>query len=101
MTAYRQDALQLAHSLACEGPSKGAEVAARTGIARATRMMADDHYGWFERVARGTYGLTPRGRAALPPESPSDPGESELPICATSSESNQQKVRQEFSTDAE
>lgn len=100
MTAYRQDALRLARSLACEGPSKGAEVAARTGIARATRMMADDHYGWFERVARGTYGLTPRGLAALPPDSPSDPGSAEPSICASGDQSNQQKARLEFRTDA-
>lgn len=65
MTAYRQDALRLAADLAANGPAKGAEIAARTGVDRATQMMADDHYGWFERVARGVYGLTPRGHEAL------------------------------------
>ena len=31
-------------------------------------MMYADHYGWFERppsTARGTCGLTPKGRAGL------------------------------------
>jgi hypothetical protein len=28
-------------------------------------MMADDHYGWFERVERGIYALTPKGLASL------------------------------------
>ena len=28
-------------------------------------MMADDHYGWFERLSRGVYGLSPRGFEAL------------------------------------
>lgn len=65
VTAYRQDAVKLATHLAGAGPCKGAQVAAATGVARATRMMHDNHYGWFEKVALGTYTLTPQGRAAL------------------------------------
>lgn len=65
ITAYRQDALRLAAHLAESGPAKGAEVARATGVTRATRMMADDHYGWFERVQTGIYALTPNGHAAL------------------------------------
>ena len=65
VTAYRQDAIRIARHLADHGPSRGAAVARATGVARATRIMADDHYGWFERVARGVYGLTPNGRASL------------------------------------
>lgn len=72
VTAYRQDALRIAAFLAREGPSKGAVVARGSGVARATRMMADDHYGWFERVSVGIYRLTPRGAEGLgaypPPE---------------------------------
>ncbi|MBV6657676.1 MAG: hypothetical protein KI785_07920 [Devosiaceae bacterium] len=67
-TAYRQDAQRCAHHLHRHGPSRGADVARATGVARATRMMADDHYGWFERVERGVYALTPKGQAALEPE---------------------------------
>jgi hypothetical protein len=66
VTAYRQDALRCATHLAGAGPAKGAAVAAATGVARATRLMADDHYGWFERVATGVYALTPKGHAAIP-----------------------------------
>ncbi len=65
ITAYRQDALRLAAHLAEHGPSKGAAVAQATGVAAATRMMADDHYGWFERVQTGIYALTPNGTRAL------------------------------------
>lgn len=64
MTAYRQDALRCAQALA-GGAMKGAEVARATGTARATTLMRDDHYGWFERQAKGIYGLTPKGMAAL------------------------------------
>jgi len=66
VTAYRQDALRCAAHLDAHGPSRGAEVARATGVARATRLMADYHYGWFERVDRGVYALTPKGAAALP-----------------------------------
>ena len=65
ITAYRQDALRCARHLATNGPCKGATVASATGVAKATRMMADDHYGWFERVKIGIYQLTPKGHAAL------------------------------------
>lgn len=65
VTAYRQDALRCARYLAEKGPSKGAEVAKTTGAERATRIMRDDHYGWFERVSPGIYALTPAGVAGL------------------------------------
>jgi hypothetical protein len=65
VTAYRQDALRIALYLYEIGASKGADVARATGVSRATRMMADDHYGWFDRVEKGVYGLTPEGAAAV------------------------------------
>jgi hypothetical protein len=65
VTAYRQDALRLAAVLSETGPGKAAEVAAASGVGRAGTMLRADHYGWFERVARGVYRLTPAGEAAL------------------------------------
>lgn len=65
VTGYRQDALRCAAYLAETGPDKGAIVARATGVAAATRIMADNHYGWFERVERGVYGLTEAGRRGL------------------------------------
>lgn len=65
VTAYRQDALKLAVFLYEVGASKGADVARETGVEHATRMMRDDHYGWFERVDTGVYGLTPAGAQAV------------------------------------
>lgn len=64
VTAYRQDALKCASHLAATGPSKGAAVAKETGVEKATRLMADNHYGWFERVEKGVYDLTDKGRTA-------------------------------------
>jgi len=65
VTAYRQDALLCAEYLTKHGASKGAFVAGATGVATATRIMAADHYGWFERVSKGIYQLTPKGREGL------------------------------------
>ncbi|MGV6812163.1 MAG: DUF2161 domain-containing phosphodiesterase [Brevirhabdus sp.] len=65
MTAYRQDAMKCAAYLGEHGPTKGAQVAKATGVSRATRMMADNHYGWFKRVEKGIYDLSANGRKAL------------------------------------
>lgn len=65
MTGYRQDALRCAAMLADAGPSRGRDVAAVAGVTVATRIMADNHYGWFARVSTGIYTLTEAGRAAL------------------------------------
>lgn len=65
VTAYRQDALKLAVYLFEVGASKGADTAQETGVARATTMMRDNHYGWFEKVEKGVYGLTPSGAEAV------------------------------------
>ena len=65
VTGYRQDALRCAAYLAEYGASKGAAVARDTGVPVATRLMADNHYGWFQRVEKGIYTLTPEGRTGL------------------------------------
>ena len=65
VTAYRQDALRCAAHLAAAGPCKGSLVAKATGVPQATRLMATDHYGWFERVETGIYALTDKGGQGL------------------------------------
>ncbi len=65
MTAYRQDALRCARVLLELGPTKAALVAKACGVERARPLMADNHYGWFERVSTGIYGLCPKGEEAL------------------------------------
>ena len=64
VTAYRQDALKLAVYLFEAGASKGADVARETDVTRATTMMRDNHYGWFEKIDKGIYGLSPAGAEA-------------------------------------
>ena len=65
MTAYRQDALRCLKHLSQNGPTKLADLRKATGVQRAPGILQDDHYGWFERVSRGIYQLTPKGVAAV------------------------------------
>ena len=65
VTAYRQDALACAAHLAEHGACKGAVVAAATGVKPATRIMRDNHYGWFEKIGTGIYALTSDGAEGL------------------------------------
>jgi hypothetical protein len=64
MTAYRQESLRCARLLEA-GPLPVRELRASGTAPNAARILQADVYGWFERVARGTYGLSPAGRAAL------------------------------------
>jgi hypothetical protein len=65
MTAYRQDALRCLGHLGVHGATKASIVASATGVETARRIMADDHYGWFERVKTGIYDITPKGETAI------------------------------------
>ena len=65
MTAYRQGALRCAKVLYDEGACKASYVAKMAGYEKARALMASNHYGWFEKVERGIYGLTPEGAKAL------------------------------------
>ncbi len=57
ITAYRQDALRCVEYLEKNGATKAAQVAEGTGVPNARRIMADNHYGWFRRIATGIYDL--------------------------------------------
>jgi hypothetical protein len=73
MTAYRQQALDIGRAMH-DGPKRPAELRAVAPDAGA--ILLRNVYGWFERIARGLYGLTPDGQAALERWQPED----ELPV---------------------
>jgi len=62
MTAYRQQALACAASLA-SGPRRTAEI--RSVVPEASKILLRNVYGWFFRLERGVYGLTAEGSRAL------------------------------------
>jgi len=65
VTAYRQNALRCALLLQGQGATKAAVIAADSGVEAAAAILRRDVYGWFQRVERGIYGLSPQGAAAL------------------------------------
>ncbi len=64
MTAYRQEALRCAELLK-SGSMKLADMRAAGDVPNASKILQSDYYGWFERLERGVYALTPQGRAGL------------------------------------
>jgi hypothetical protein len=65
VTAYRQEALRVASVLHVRGTLKPAVLRVDAEAPNAARILQQDVYGWFERVERGLYTLTPAGAQAL------------------------------------
>ncbi|MDR3211560.1 MAG: DUF2161 family putative PD-(D/E)XK-type phosphodiesterase [Planctomycetota bacterium] len=70
VTAYREQALLLAVLLANQGATSPCKLRAAGGGAKTAAILRDNHYGWFVRVSRGVYDLTPVGQQALTDYSP-------------------------------
>jgi hypothetical protein len=65
VTAYRQDALRCARVLALGGPMRVGALRSAAEVPRAARILQRNVYGWFDRIERGIYRLTPKGDQAL------------------------------------
>lgn len=65
VTAYREQALQLVALIEGKGPCSPKDLRMAGASAKAGTILYDNVYGWFQRVERGIYQLTPQGREAL------------------------------------
>ncbi len=65
VTAYRQDALRCVKFLKTSGPAKLSDITMQTQVNRANTILRSDVYGWFFKVERGIYSISPRGEDAL------------------------------------
>lgn len=65
MTAYRQQAIQIAACVEERSVCSPAELRKLTGFEKAASILQNNHYGWFERLERGKYQLTDLGRSEL------------------------------------
>lgn len=65
VTAYRENALKIARQLWMFGEASPMQLKEASGVGKAASILQDNHYGWFERVARGRYRLTEAGLSAL------------------------------------
>jgi hypothetical protein len=65
ITAYRENAVHIACCLERYGPLSLRQLRALGTGSKTFSILYKNVYGWFERVGRGIYGLSPRGRAEL------------------------------------
>jgi hypothetical protein len=65
VTAYRESALRIACALAEAGPSSPRRLRALGTCESTQSILYSNFYGWFERIAQGTYALSGSGRKAL------------------------------------
>ncbi len=66
MTFYRQRALRIAGFLQENGPSRVRDIAKELDDSKAGDILYKDVYGWFDRVSRGVYTISPRGTQEVP-----------------------------------
>ncbi len=65
VTAYRENAIHIACCLDALGPQSTRDLRAQGTGPRTTSILYDNVYDWFERLDRGIYGITAKGRKEL------------------------------------
>jgi hypothetical protein len=65
MTAYRENAIHVACCLEALGTAAPRQLRDLGTGPKTTHILSSNFYGWFRRVDRGIYELTPAGRAEL------------------------------------
>ncbi len=66
MTAYRQKALAIAEYLDQHGETKAVVIAESLTDPKTRIILYNNVYGWFERLGKGVYALSPRGESEIP-----------------------------------
>jgi len=66
MTAYRQKALGISVYLMTHGATKASIIANSLGEPKTRAILYDNVYGWFERLGKGVYTISPRGTSEIP-----------------------------------
>jgi hypothetical protein len=62
MTAYKQQAIQIANYLNKHGATKASDIAKSLEMPKSRAVVYDNHYGWFQNVSRGVYDLSDLGK---------------------------------------
>lgn len=65
VTSYRELALQCAYLLQQHEQLSPLQLREMTGKQKVDSILQKNYYGWFERVKRGIYTITPEGEQAL------------------------------------
>ena len=64
-TAYRAEALKIARLLNEQGPLSPRDLRSLGCVPSTGTILLRNYYGWFEKVNRGIYQISEKGRAAL------------------------------------
>lgn len=64
MTAYKERVIEIAKTLTT-GPLSTKRIREQTGNNKVTKILYDNFYGWFERIDRGVYQLSEKGKVEL------------------------------------
>jgi hypothetical protein len=65
-TAFRERNVRIACLLEAKGPLSGAALVKQYGCEKdANRILYENFYGWFKKISKGVYDLTPFGRTYL------------------------------------
>lgn len=65
MTVYRQRAMAIGRFLQKQGPTKASNIAGTLQDPKARDLLYRDVYGWFDRLSRGVYQISPRGEREI------------------------------------
>lgn len=65
VTAYRENAIQIACCLDKLGPQSTRQLRDLGTGPKTTSILYGNFYGWFERIGHGVYGITSKGRQEL------------------------------------
>lgn len=66
LTAYRQRSIRIALFLLNKQGVKGVDVKNAINEKQATQLLRDNHYGWFNKLERGIYQISDKGKQELP-----------------------------------
>jgi len=66
ITAYRQKALAIAIYLNQAGETKAAIIAQALTEPKTRNILYDNVYGWFDRLGKGIYRISARGKSEIP-----------------------------------
>lgn len=64
VTAYRLQVLRVVGHLHAHGACAVEDIKTAVGLSNTAAILQRNYYGWFDRVARGVYALTPAGEHA-------------------------------------
>jgi len=66
LTVYRQRCIRIAEYISQQPTAKGAEIKLAINEPQATSMLNQNYYNWFNKVERGIYEISEKGKAELP-----------------------------------